>query len=61
MAPLVQKDGIVLVTFTDSSYLEAFYSSYQISHLANYSNFLVVAMDPDAYFVQSCFFCANRH
>lgn len=55
MAPVIQKDGIILVTFTDSSYLESFYTSYQISHLENYPNFLVVAMDKDAYAVYLTF------
>lgn len=51
MIPKIQRNGSVLVTFTDSSYLSAFYTSYQVSHLNNYSNFLVVAMDEDAYHV----------
>ena len=51
MIPTIQKNGSVLVTFTDSSYLSAFYTSYQVSHLDKYSNFLVVAMDEDAYHV----------
>ena len=51
----VQKNGIVMVTFTDSSYLGAFYTSYQISHLDQYSNFIVVAMDLDGYHVLSIY------
>ena len=40
-----------MVTFTDSSYLESFYSSYQISHLEQYSNLIVAAVDLKSYFI----------
>ena len=34
-----------MVSFTDSSYLESFYASYNISRLDRFSNFIIVAVD----------------
>lgn len=39
----------VMVTFTDSSYLESFYSSYEISNLGQYKNLIVAAVDLKSY------------
>ena len=38
-----------MVSFTDSSYLESFYASYNISRLDRFSNFIIVAVDLKAY------------
>lgn len=40
-----------MLTFTDSSYLESFYASYVVSKLDQYRNFIVVAVDLNAYTV----------
>lgn len=40
-----------MLTFTDSSYLESFYASYVVSKLDQYRNFIVVAVDMNAYTV----------
>ena len=44
-----KKDNRVIVTFTDFSYLEAFYVSYTVSRLWRFPNFFVVALDRRAY------------
>ena len=42
-------NNTVMVSFTDSSYLESFYASYNISRLDRFSNFIIVAVDLKAY------------
>ena len=51
-AKMVRKLAVnmtVMVTFTDSSYLNAFYASYKLSRLDRFPNFIVVAVDASAY------------
>ena len=42
-------NNTVMVSFTDASYLESFYASYNISRLERFSNFIIVAVDLKAY------------
>ena len=42
-------NATVMVTFTDSSYLKAFYASHALSRLDRFPNFIVVAVDAAAY------------
>lgn len=47
--PIRAINHTVMVTFTDSSYLESFYSSYEISSLGQYKNLIVAAVDLKSY------------
>lgn len=49
MVRRVAVNATVMVTFTDSSYLDAFYASYKLSKLDRFPNFIVVAVDAKAY------------
>ena len=51
LVPKVAINRVVMLTFTDSSYLESFYASYVVSKLNQYPNFIVVAVDMNAYTV----------
>ncbi|KAK8832681.1 hypothetical protein WA577_004076 [Blastocystis sp. JDR] len=49
LVPERQKDGVVMVTFTDMGYIDSFYLSNELSHLQSYSNLVVVAIEISAY------------
>lgn len=49
MVNKLKQDNRVIVTFTDFSYLEAFYVSYTVSRLWRFPNFFVVALDKRTY------------
>lgn len=51
LVPERQKDGVVMVTFTDMGYIDSFYLSNELSHLQSYSNLVVVAIEISAYIV----------
>ena len=61
IVPRVAVNGVVMLTFTDSSYLESFYSSYDVSRLSQYRNFIVVAVDMNAYEVGLFRAVESRH
>ena len=61
IVPKVAVNGVVMLTFTDSSYLESFYSSYYVSKLNQYRNFIVVAVDMNAYEVGVFTAIHSRH